>query len=58
MRTAGFWPPAMETRPTPVSWEIFCARMVSARSSTLLSWTVLEVRASVRMGASAGLTLL
>ena len=34
MRTAGFWPPLMLTRPTPGSCEIFCARRVSARSST------------------------
>ena len=43
MRTAGFWPPAMETRPTPESCEIFCARTVSARSSTFCSGTVSEV---------------
>ena len=35
MRTAGFWPPLMLTRPTPGSCEIFCASRVSARSSHL-----------------------
>ena len=34
-RTAGFWPPLMVTRPTPGSWAIFWARVVSAKSSTL-----------------------
>ena len=34
MRTAGFCPPLMLTRPTPGSCEIFCASLVSARSST------------------------
>ncbi len=57
-RTAGFWPPLMVTRPTPESWEIFWARAVSARSSTRLSGSVSEVKASVRTGVSAGLTLL
>ena len=37
MRTEGFCPPAMETRPTPVTWEIFWARLVSAASSILSS---------------------
>ena len=27
MRMAGFCKPPMPTRPTPGSWEIFCARM-------------------------------
>ena len=57
-RMAGFWPPLMLTRPTPGSWEIFCARLVSARSWTLMSGKVSEVTASVRIGLSAGLTLL
>jgi hypothetical protein len=34
MRTAGFCPPLMLTRPTPVSCEIFGASRVSTRSST------------------------
>src|SRR5262249_61958202 len=58
MRTAGLCPPLMETSPTPVSCEIFCESMVSARSSTFVSGKLSEVKASVRMGASAGLTLL
>ena len=58
MRTAGFWPPLIETRPTPASCEIFCARRVSARSSTLESGRVFEVRARVTTGVSAGFVLL
>src|SRR5262252_7554092 len=57
MRTAGRCPPLMLTRPTPGNCEIFCARRVSARSSTWVSGIVLEVNAKVRIGASAGLTL-
>ena len=57
-RTAGFCPPLMLTRPTPGSCEIFWARRVSAKSSTLESGSVSEVSASVRIGASAGLILL
>ena len=37
MRTAGFCPPLMLTRPTPGNCEILGARRVSARSSTLES---------------------
>ena len=58
MRTAGFWPPLMLTRPTPLSCEIFGARRVSTRSSTCDSGIVFEVIASVRTGASAGFVLL
>ena len=59
MRTAGFWPPLMVTRPTPGSCEIFCARRVSARSCDRRErQRVARSRASVRIGASAGLTLL
>ena len=57
-RTAGFWLPSMVTRPTPVTSLSFCARTVSARSLTFSSGSVSEVSASVRMGVSAGLTLL
>ena len=49
-RMAGFWPPLMVTRPTPGSWEIFWARMVSARSCTLVSGSVSEVKARVSIG--------
>jgi hypothetical protein len=58
IRTAGFWPPWMLTSPTPVTCEIFCARRVSAKSSTCESGIVFDVSASVMIGASAGLVLL
>src|SRR5438093_872137 len=58
MRTAGFWPPESETRPTPGSCAIFCTSRVSARSCTAVSGSAFEVSASVSTGASAGLTLL
>ncbi len=57
-RTAGFCPPLMVTSPTPGTCEIFCARRVSAKSSTFDKGSVSEVSARVRMGASAGLDLL
>ncbi|MGY3445870.1 hypothetical protein ACVW17_005871 [Bradyrhizobium sp. USDA 4473] len=57
IRTAGRWPPLMLTRPTPGSCEIFCASLVSTKSCTWVSGMVFEVRPSVRIGASAGLTL-
>jgi hypothetical protein len=57
-RTAGRWPPPMLTRPTPESSAIFCTSRVSARSSTCGIGSESEVSASVRIGASAGLTLL
>src|SRR5205807_1808407 len=49
MRTAGRWPPLMLTNPTPESWEIFCAKAVSAKSSTLESGRLSVARASVRI---------
>src|SRR5258708_28069199 len=55
MRTAGFWPPLMLTRPTPLSCEILGARRVSTRSSTCDSGMELEVTAKVSTGASAGI---
>jgi hypothetical protein len=58
MRTAGFWPPLSVTSPTPGSCEIFGTRRVSARSWTVDSGSVSDVSASVRIGASAGFTLL
>ena len=58
MRTAGFCPPLMVTRPTPLSCEIFGASRVSTRSSTCESGIELEVIASVSTGASAGFVLL
>src|SRR5579871_2802741 len=48
----------MLTNPTPDNCEIFCARRVSARSSTLVNGSVFEVSAKVMIGASAGLILL
>ena len=58
IRTAGFCPPVILTNPTPGDGEILGARRVSAKSSTLESGSVLEVRANVRIGVSAGLILL
>ena len=58
MRTAGFWPPLMLTRPTPGNCEIFGAKRVSARSSTAESGMSSDVSANVRMGVSAGFDLL
>ena len=48
----------MLTSPTPESSEIFWASRVSARSSTCGSGSVADVRPRVRIGASAGFTLL
>src|SRR5207253_5123211 len=58
MRMAGRWPPPRLTRPTPGASESLAARRVSTRSSTLVSGRVSELTARLRMGASAGLTLL
>src|SRR2546426_3432205 len=57
MRTAGFCPPLMLTRPTPDNCEIFWARCVSAKSWTLDSGSVCDVSARVSTGASAGLNI-
>src|SRR5215471_1042855 len=57
MRTAGRWPPLILTRPTPGSCEIFCARRVSARSSTWVSGIDLSVyrrRRQIRRQQIAG----
>ena len=48
----------MVTSPTPDTWEIFCARIESAWSSTTSSGSESEVTARVRIGVSAGLLLL
>ncbi len=56
IRTAGRCPPASETRPTPLTWLIFCASRVLTRFCTSVSGTVSELIASVSTGASAGLT--
>ena len=58
IRTAGRCPPVMLTSPTPGSWEIFCANRVSTKSSTWDNGKIFELTAKVRIGASAGLTLL
>ena len=57
-RTAGRWPPARVTRPTPETWEIFCATRVSTMSSTWVIGMAEEVTARVMIGGSAGFTLL
>ena len=57
-RTAGRWPPARVTRPTPETWEIFCATRVSTMSSTWVIGIAEEVTARVMIGGSAGFTLL
>ena len=56
-RTAGSEPPPTKTVPTPSTWESFCCRMVEAASYILARSAVSEVRARIRIGASAGLTL-
>jgi len=50
--------PSIVTSPTPVTWLSFCASTVSARSLTFSSGSVSEVTWRVRIGVSAGLTLL
>ena len=57
-RTAGRSPPESVTRPTPGACEIFCARRVSTRFCTWVIGSVREVTPRVRIGASAGFTLL
>ncbi len=55
-RTAGRWPPARLTRPTPGICASFCAMRVSTRSCTIGSASESEVTASVTIGVSAGFT--
>ena len=57
MRTAGRNPPSTVTRPTPVTSLNRWASRLSARSLSARSETVVEVSASVTIGASAGFTL-
>ena len=57
-RTAGRCPPESVTRPTPAICESFCASRVSARFWICGSVSVREESPSVRIGASAGFTLL
>ena len=54
----GGGPPAIATRPTPCTCDSLGARRFSTRSFTRITGSEGEVMASVRMGASAGLTLL
>ena len=56
-RTAGSDEPPMFTWPTPRTWESFCCRMVEAASNSCPGVRVCEVKAKMRTGASAGLTL-
>src|SRR5216683_2759684 len=56
-RQVGLNPPSTATRPTPEIWLRRWPRMVSARSLMARSEIVSDVSASVRTGASAGLTL-
>ena len=55
-RTAGRWPPASVTSPTPLIWLIFSASRVFTMSCTWGSGRLPEVMASERIGASAGFT--
>ena len=54
-RTAGRAPPPMVTCPTPATWESFWARTESAASNRRPTGSVSDVRARIRIGASAGL---
>ncbi len=56
-RTAGRWPPARLTMPTPGICASFWAMRVSTRSCTCGSGRLAEVTARVMIGVSAGLTL-
>ena len=56
-RTAGRIPPSTVTRPTPVIWLSFGCSSVSAASLISAIGIVSEVRARLRIGASAGFTL-
>ena len=55
---AGFCPPLKVTSPTPGSCDILGTSRVSARSSTAVRGSAFDVNPSVRIGASAGFTLL
>lgn len=57
MRMAGFCPPSKLTRPTPLTWLIFCASRVLTMFCTSVSGSSLEVMARLSTGVSAGLTL-
>src|ERR1035438_8740604 len=55
-RTLGSEPPPTDTCPTPLTWDSFCAMIVEAASYICPRVRTLEVRASNRMGESAGFT--
>src|ERR1039458_10152894 len=55
-RTAGREPPPTVTCPTPVNWASFCAMIVDAASYIWPLVRTAEVRASMKMGESAGFT--
>jgi len=57
-RTAGRWPPARLTMPTPLICASFCAMRVSTRSCSWGSGRLGEGPARGSTGVSAGLTLL
>ena len=56
-RTAGRWPPARVTRPTPSIWLILSASRVLTRFCTSVKGRLEDVTASCSTGASAGLIL-
>ena len=56
-RTAGSEAPPMETWPTPLICDSFCARMVEAASYNSPRDLVSDVSPTIMIGASAGLTL-
>src|ERR1035441_7863081 len=56
IRTLGSELPPTLTCPTPLTWASFCAMMVEAASYIWPLVSVAEVRASMKMGESAGFT--
>jgi len=57
-RTEGRWPPAMLTKPTPETCDKRWAMRFSTMSLTWVMGREGELRAKLKIGASAGLTLL
>ena len=57
MRTAGAELPPTSTWPTPPICDSRCCKMVDAASYSPDGGTLSDVRATIMMGASAGLTL-
>ena len=56
-RTPGSALPPTTTCPTPSTWESCCAMMVDAESYIAPLFNVLDVRAIMKIGESAGFTL-